>query len=105
MGMGIAWQMLLRSCLKKIVKIPCCVFQLLLLLQKVPQDGQATILSVDAALSGLAGAVAPFIGTSLYPILGYEVRLQGCTQVVAVTSVLGPRGRQVQKMQRGESML
>ena len=42
-------------------------------MQIVPDDGKATVLSADAALSGLAGAVAPIVGTSLYHILGYKM--------------------------------
>ena len=42
-------------------------------LQIVPEDGKAAVLSVDVALLGLAGAVAPFIGTSLYSTVGFIV--------------------------------
>ena len=41
--------------------------------QIVPQDGKASVLSVDLALTGLAGAVAPFVGTSLFGTLGFVV--------------------------------
>lgn len=41
--------------------------------QVAPEDGKAGVLSIDAALAGVAGAIAPFVGTSLYGTLGYGV--------------------------------
>ena len=62
----ISWRQLLLICL---VKGP----HFSLVVQIVPQDGKASVLSVDLALTGLAGAVAPFVGTSLFGTLGCVV--------------------------------
>ena len=41
-------------------------------MQIVPEEGRAMVLSSDAGLSGLAGAVAPFMGTTLWHIVGFK---------------------------------
>ena len=50
-----------------------CLLDPTVAVQIVPEDGKAAVLSVDVALLGLAGAVAPFVGTSLYSTVGFIV--------------------------------